>query len=169
MKTFSSPNSKNGFTLIELLVVIAIIALLSSVVMSSTSGARQITRDTVRISDMHTVQTALEMYYNDHNSYPTSSGLMRTECASSFWWLVQTTRDNVIPGLTPTYMATLPRDPMMIVSADRNCYLYTSDGNNYKFIDWNLVDADYFAHPTMNDPMRQWGSWAVYSQGGISF
>lgn len=64
---------KRGFTLIELLVVIAIIGILSSVVLASLNTARGKANDAKRLSDMHTIQTALELYYNNHNSYPTSN------------------------------------------------------------------------------------------------
>ena len=64
---------KRGFTLIELLVVIAIIGILSSVVLASLNIARGKANDAKRLSDMHTIQTALELYYNNHNAYPTSN------------------------------------------------------------------------------------------------
>lgn len=59
-----------GFTLIELLVVIAIVSLLSSVVLSSLSGARSRARDSNRIQQMRNIRTALEQFYNIHESYP---------------------------------------------------------------------------------------------------
>lgn len=59
-----------GFTLIELLVVISIISLLSSVVLSSISGARSSARDASRRQDFRQIKQALEMYYNDHGHYP---------------------------------------------------------------------------------------------------
>jgi len=65
--------SSRAFTLIELLVVIAIIGLLSSVVLASLDTARGKARDAKRISDMHELQTALELYYNDHGAYPSSN------------------------------------------------------------------------------------------------
>jgi len=61
-----------GFTLIELLVVIAIIGILSSVVLASLNDARAKARDTKRLSDMHQMQIALELYYNSFGSYPNS-------------------------------------------------------------------------------------------------
>jgi type II secretion system protein G len=68
-------NTKSkGFTLIELLVVVAIIGILATVVLSSLSSARESARDAKRLSDIKTIQTALEMYANDNNGkYPTIS------------------------------------------------------------------------------------------------
>lgn len=61
-----------GFTLIELLVVIAIIGILSSVVLASLNTARAKARDVKRLSDMHQMQVALELYYNSFGRYPDS-------------------------------------------------------------------------------------------------
>lgn len=66
------PNTKRGFTLIELLVVISIIGLLSSIVLTSVNSARAKARDARRLTDMRTMQTALEFYYNQNNQYPGS-------------------------------------------------------------------------------------------------
>lgn len=59
-----------GFTLIELLVVIAIIGILSSVVLASLNTGRQKSRDARRISDVKQIQTALELFNSNCNSYP---------------------------------------------------------------------------------------------------
>ncbi|MFA6428608.1 MAG: prepilin-type N-terminal cleavage/methylation domain-containing protein [Candidatus Buchananbacteria bacterium] len=72
---------RKGFTLIELLVVIAIIGLLSTLAVISLNSARQKSRDARRLSDIKQVQTALELYYTDNNSYPatvTSGGTIGT-------------------------------------------------------------------------------------------
>lgn len=61
---------QKGFTLIELLVVIAIIGVMSSIVYSSISGARIKARDAKRLSDMRTMQMALEFYYDKYGQYP---------------------------------------------------------------------------------------------------
>ncbi len=66
-------NNKSGFTLIELLVVIAIIGLLSTLSLLALNQARARARDTKRISDVRQMQTALELYYNDHAEYPSSA------------------------------------------------------------------------------------------------
>jgi general secretion pathway protein G len=62
---------QKGFTLVELLLVIAIIGMLASIVMITVSQARQKGRDAIRIAEGRSVETALEIYYNDHNRYPT--------------------------------------------------------------------------------------------------
>ena len=62
---------KKGFTLIELLVVIAIIGILAAIIAVSLGSARAKGRDAKRISDIRSIQLALEEYYNDNSSYPT--------------------------------------------------------------------------------------------------
>ncbi|MCX6731429.1 MAG: prepilin-type N-terminal cleavage/methylation domain-containing protein, partial [Candidatus Parcubacteria bacterium] len=62
--------NKKGFTLIELLVVISIIGLLSSIVLASLNSARAKARDAKRMSDLHQLQLALELYYNQYGQYP---------------------------------------------------------------------------------------------------
>lgn len=81
-ETFQS--GSKGFTLIELLVVVAIIGLLASIVLSSLNVARQKGRDARRISDLKEIQTALELYYSNHNAYPveTTQGTAATALAS---------------------------------------------------------------------------------------
>ncbi len=58
-----------GFTLIELLVVVAIISVLSSIVMASLNSARAKGRDAKRISDLHNIQLALELYFDKFGTY----------------------------------------------------------------------------------------------------
>ena len=59
-----------GFTLIELLVVIAIIGILSTLAVVSLGNARVRARDSKRLSDVRSLQSALEIYYTDQGSYP---------------------------------------------------------------------------------------------------
>ncbi|MDD4412638.1 MAG: prepilin-type N-terminal cleavage/methylation domain-containing protein [Patescibacteria group bacterium] len=67
--------NQKGFTLIELLVVIVIIGILATLTTVALSTARVKARDAKRISDIKQMQTALELYYNEENTYPPTSAL----------------------------------------------------------------------------------------------
>jgi len=88
-----------GFTLIELLVVIAIIGTLASVVLASLNTARGKARDAKRASDMHQVQSALQLYWLDNDgTYPPSQ------------------TDYLLPveshALSPDYLPIMSSDPL---------------------------------------------------------
>jgi prepilin-type N-terminal cleavage/methylation domain-containing protein len=87
-----SKSGSKAFTLIELLVVIAIIGILASIVLVSLSGAESKGRDAKRISDIRTIQLALEEFYNDHNYYPDNY-------------------TDMVADLVPSYIPTMPLDP----------------------------------------------------------
>ena len=180
-KIYKGQRENRGFTLIELLVVISIIGLLSSVVLASLNGARQKARVAKRLSDLNQVQLALENYYSTNNAYPTTGGAWRSQCYNWGTGGVGYTQDQVIPGLVPTYLSVLSADPSMNASGNQNCYLYLSNGTDYKFLDYNVTDmsvADLQSHPTQKDPTRSYNSgpcWngdtsiaiSVYSPGMV--
>lgn len=117
--------NKKGFTLIELLVVIAIIALLSTLAVVVLSSTRKQANDAVRLSDIKEVRTALELYYTDKNSYPTTtnSGIMLGE--------VNTVCLNVGgfsgSGCATPYMPQIPRGP----GSETNYRYRSTDGTSY--------------------------------------
>lgn len=160
-KSYAKPRLKiaRGFTLIELLVVIAIIGVLSSVVTASMNKARQKSRDTRRLTDLKAIQTAFELYYDDNNSYPHDpSGpfsQFRSECPSWGGY----SRDDVAPGLVPTYLKAFPQDPQMNSATNSCCYIVITTGVNYK-ITARCSSID-FADPTIYrsiDPRRDGGT-----------
>jgi prepilin-type N-terminal cleavage/methylation domain-containing protein len=106
VNTLKKQNQK-GFTLIELLVVIAIIGLLASVVLLALGSARSKSRDAKRVADVRQVVSALELYYNDNNGYPTTMG-----------------------GLVPTYLGAVPAYPTPIdgSSCSQTNYTYATAG-----------------------------------------
>ena len=61
-----------GFTLIELLVVVVIIGILATLATVALSNARSKARDAKRVSDVKQIQTALELYFSEEQSYPVS-------------------------------------------------------------------------------------------------
>ena len=161
-----------GFTLIELLVVISIIGLLSSVVLVSLNAARMKSRDAQRKANLTQLSKALELYYSDNNQYPTTDGTWWGECAnggshgltgSSAW----------IPNLAPQYLTKLPHDPSTGAGTCGTpawaCYIYYSDGKNYKIMAHCLAETGYPANDPFYDPVRPGWSWQVSTPGGVSW
>jgi len=110
--------NKAGFTLIELLVVIAIIGLLASVVLLALNGARAKARDAKRIADIRQLASAMELYYNDNSTYPTSN--------------TGATFSNIgTPTIAPNYIGTIPTAPTPqdgSCSAAQNNYTWVANG-----------------------------------------
>jgi prepilin-type N-terminal cleavage/methylation domain-containing protein len=64
-------NRQNGFTLIELLVVITIIGILAAIALPNYIKAKDKAKEAEVISNVHTIQIALERYATDHSgAYP---------------------------------------------------------------------------------------------------
>ncbi|KKU12656.1 MAG: hypothetical protein UX17_C0042G0007 [Parcubacteria group bacterium GW2011_GWC2_45_7] len=128
---------KKGFTLIELLVVIAIIGILSTLAVISLGNARTKARDSKRLSDMRSVESALEIYYTDQQAYPvaatTNPCLIATSIencclnnisgAEGGW----KTAGNCTGGST---LITVPNDPRNTGTWDNYVYL-RPDANTY--------------------------------------
>lgn len=71
-------NRTKGFTLIELLVVIAIIGVLSTIVMSSLSNARQNSANASIKSNMSSLRAQVELYNDNNNNYGTQANACTT-------------------------------------------------------------------------------------------
>src|SRR5216684_748524 len=64
--------AEQGFTLIEIMVVILILGLLATIVVQSLRGATDKAKRTKAIADIAELKTALDRFYIDNGSYPTS-------------------------------------------------------------------------------------------------
>lgn len=112
---------RKGFTLIELLVVIAIIGLLSTLAVVALNNARQKARDAKRVSDIKQVQTALELYLNDKNLYPTGPKTLGATGAKT----LSATNGFADTAAGTTYMGLVPAAP---TPPTGNVYTYTQTG-----------------------------------------
>ncbi len=65
-------SNSRGFTIIEIITIIAIISLLSSIIAVNSSKSRSLARDGQRVSDLTTIQNALNLYFVDNKKYPYS-------------------------------------------------------------------------------------------------
>lgn len=128
---------KKGFTLVELLIVIAIIAILATIVVVIINPAEMLrqARDSTRISDMSTINSAIALFFAgasdiSHSAVcrvtsATTAGQIPDGCVSASvvtstavdgngWVAIALTR---IPGGSP--ISTLPIDPS---NGSSQCY-----------------------------------------------
>jgi prepilin-type N-terminal cleavage/methylation domain-containing protein len=163
-----------GFTFIELMVAISIIGVLMLIVFSGVANTRKSARVAQRVSDMKKVQSALDLYYANNKSYPSTGGLWRGACSSYNGSGAYTANNGlVIPGLAPTYLIKIPTDPQS--SDPDHCYLYNSNGTDYAFLVHNITElssgpgATYAKYPELYDPTRPTWAWKVSSPGGVGW
>lgn len=168
-----------GFTLIELLVVISIISFLSSIVFASVGSSQNRARDAKRIQNIKAVQIALELYHSTNKVYPATGGFSTMppfipggspnnsawngpatgNCSSLLPGGTYTT--NWIPGLTPTYIPSLPVDTI-------GCYLYVSNGKDYMLLSYRSVEGTVpYGLRRPRNPSE--ASFAVYSAGAANW
>ena len=61
---------EKGFTLIELLIVVAIIGILSAIAIPQFSAYRARAYNASAVSDLKSLETAIEAYFHDYAHYP---------------------------------------------------------------------------------------------------
>jgi general secretion pathway protein G len=118
--------SQGGFTLIELMVVILIIGLLATIVVQSLRGATDKAKRVKAEADISEIKTALDRYYLDIGSYPSSEqGLQALVTAPNTGSNVSQRGGGGGGDYQGPYLEKLPPDPW------GNLYVYQSDGNSY--------------------------------------
>lgn len=112
---------KNAFTLVEFLVVVAAISIIMTLTFVVYGRIRRLGRDTVRVTHITQMQTALRAFYRDVGIYPTSL----------------TTNSPLVNGNT-TYMEQIPGYPQPVDGscAGNSSYAYQqlSSGNSYQLV-----------------------------------
>ena len=140
-------DNKKGFTLVEILVVAGIIGLLGVLATIALGSARVRARDAKRMADMVKTQMALELYFNDNNSYPlvaeaTALGQSATACLSSTGWApsCDATSQSVYLANVPTTPATGLKE-MVQCSGVEDAYCYIGNASAYR-IQFELETAN---------------------------
>jgi general secretion pathway protein G len=110
---------QDGFTLIEIMVVILIIGLLALMVVPRLRGVADRAKRTKAQADIQELKQALDRYYLDNGSYPTTDQGLQA--------LVTPPTGGRLPSNYEQggYIEKLPNDPW------GNQYFYQSDGNTY--------------------------------------
>ena len=96
-----------GFTLIELLVVISILGLLTALILPNMVGMRERARDSQKKKNLNELKTALRIFYNDFQTYPTSSDGAVVGCGTRALLTACTWGGSFVVDST-TYMNQLP-------------------------------------------------------------
>lgn len=78
------PKTK-GFTILEIVIAIGIIGILVGIAFVPVTIARKKARDAVRRSDLRSVRTALESYYQENMSYPATSSYGESNSSAGGW------------------------------------------------------------------------------------
>jgi prepilin-type N-terminal cleavage/methylation domain-containing protein len=141
MNHFKRKNMKNnkGFTLVELLVVIAVIALIGVFAAVAVNSARSKQRDATRLSSVRQVQSALEDYFNENNSYPDGELLplgdsTQSACLGSLGFAGDCSGDDaVVMRIVPSTYESGLGDIVTCGDPVRRAFCYTmlSDGASY--------------------------------------
>ncbi len=181
--------NRQGFTLVELLVVVACTGLIAAIVMAGVVSQNKKARDANRRASLNHIKQALEMYHNDHGSYPVTQAYsidhqtIPPGYAEAAWWSHQycecyaplhpTSGPNgYIPGLAPQYLSVLPIDPVAEdLSSCGFCYIYGSNGKDYKvsvYIEANETWNERMRDP-FHDPARILWAIAVYTPGAFDW
>jgi hypothetical protein len=117
-----------------------------------------------RKRDLEKIRTALEKYRADKGAYPVSENF---DGFHSNWGRAA---PDWIRGLSPAFIAALPRDPQLSEEATPQ-YLYRSDGTGYKLVSHGANASSAIASgldPQMVDPLRKsfaFGYWTENAQG----
>ncbi len=137
---------RKGFTLIELLVVIAIIGILSAVVLASLTTTRSKARDAARKNDLHSIQTALEMYYSICGTY-----VVKLNCAGSAygsggigWYNYNYGTGSVGKGLADNGLTAKEIIEPSGAITGANAYMLTANATRYTI--WATIE-----NPTADD------------------
>lgn len=81
--SFFDTSSQKKVSLLEVLIIVAIVALIGFFAVVAVNSARSKQRDATRIANIRQLQSALEDYFNENNSYPSAQLLPLGDAAQS--------------------------------------------------------------------------------------
>lgn len=170
---------KQGFTLIELLIALALVTLILRFTILSYINTTRSAREARRKADLEQLRGALEQYKSVNGLYPLT-GAQGGATPGTYGMCTCTDPLNCpsggpfdysgatgyIPNLAPNYIQRLPKDPRENNAASSKCtnhtsgvpcYLYKSNGYQYKLIAYCGVETQTAAtmvNDSYFDPIR---------------
>lgn len=139
MKT--STQKQQGFTLLEIMVVIVILGILASMVLPNLLGNKDKAEAQKVVTDISTLEGAMQMYYLDNSTYPTTDQGLEA--------LVSKPDVDPVPRnyREDGYLPRIPTDPW------GNEYLLISPGENGKF---DILSVGKDAEEGTDDDIGNW-------------
>jgi len=156
----------SGFTIIEVLIVVMIIAFLAGMAVPYWEENLATSRDAKRKADLRVMVLALEAYNRTNGEYPDTLGVWRGD-APAFGGFGYDAA-GYIPGLVPTFMQALPKDPDSNYPAGDQGYVYNSDGTDFKLIANQLAESIGAGDP-FYDPQRPGDTFAFSTPGAYNW
>ena len=159
--------------------MISIIAIISTIAIVSLGPARVNARNNTRKANLVQISKALEAYNIDNGAYPSTGGLWHGAC-NDYGPFLDSGAGAWIPNFG-SYMTLLPHDPNTnkVNSSSaaptcrsigtNNCYLYNSNGTDYKLLAHCIPEGAMLSTDPFYDPNRPTWAWQVSSSGGAGW
>ena len=132
--------NNQGFSLTEIMITMSIVGAVATIASAKIDDVLPMARDAQPKANIHQVQTALNLYYNDHEQYPVSSG---NEPTAAGWEIIR----EVLESPDNTYIPEMPTDPL---NTDQYVFKYWSNGQKFE-ITYDTEDQND------RSPLHSWG------------
>ena len=130
---------KQAFTLVELIVVITILAILWTIAFISLQWYSKDARDSIRISDISSIKTSLELFHLNSGKYPLPDDKQIVDYWTETLWYQWNFWTTVISSLSRS-MSEVPTDPL----TDKK-YVFSVANNKNEFEILSLLEWDSLA------------------------
>jgi len=171
-------NKKSAFSLVEIIIAIAIIILLAVIWLSANQGYKDKTDNTKIVSDIETINNALESYAQDNSSLPMPWGntnFFKVDSSYShsyddtltFWVYGSITEDT----LPKKYLDVLPLDPRTnsYYSYWKTKWTEKIVANQFELASVQLIDWEYQAKVSWNYTAEAWPYNLIREYNGSNF
>lgn len=135
-------NNNKAFTLVELIVVITILAILWTIAFISLQWYSADSRDSVRISDVSSLKTTLELFYLDAWKYPETTNWFTVTYSWSEVWTQWTFWKDTFMNISK--LDKIPNDPL---TSKEYTYSVTKNKQEYQFAwimesNWLVINSN---------------------------
>jgi type II secretory pathway pseudopilin PulG len=171
-------NTKQAFSFVEIIITISIIVLLAVIWLSANQGYKDKSDNTKIISDVETINNALESYVSENNSLPMpwwninffeiDTSYAHSYTGTTTFWVYGSVTENT---LAKKYLDVLPLDPRT-----NNYYSYWKTkgtekivANQFEIASVQLIDWEYQAKVSWNYTAEAWPYNLIREYNGSNF